>query len=161
MQGEPLTTLPPDDVLLRDFLAGRDAPCPSCGYNLRGSTADRCPECATVLTLSLARATDNRVIRLAVVAISLEVLVYALSIAQWLSFWPSGMGSMPPSVWLSVGLALAEFIALLFCLRWVIRRARTPNDPGRGAMSAALWAFAGLAAIRLVQSFAVLVLRLL
>jgi hypothetical protein len=32
-----------DDV--REFLADRDAACPRCGYNLRGSAGTACPEC--------------------------------------------------------------------------------------------------------------------
>lgn len=41
--------------LLQQFLSERDAPCPSCGYNLRGVVGDRCPECAQPLSLSIAR----------------------------------------------------------------------------------------------------------
>ncbi|MBL8990783.1 MAG: hypothetical protein JNJ48_04290 [Phycisphaerae bacterium] len=37
--------------MLRSFLAERDAPCPSCGYNLRGLTGSRCPECDQALEL--------------------------------------------------------------------------------------------------------------
>jgi hypothetical protein len=40
--------------MLRQFLAGRDAPCPACSYNLRGLTTDRCPECNQPLTLQVA-----------------------------------------------------------------------------------------------------------
>lgn len=38
---------------LREYLAGRDAPCPRCGYNLRGLAGAECPECG--LALSVAR----------------------------------------------------------------------------------------------------------
>lgn len=45
---------------LRHFLANADAPCPACGYNLRGLNASRCPECSTPLELTLASARTNR-----------------------------------------------------------------------------------------------------
>ena len=35
------------------FLADRDVPCPLCGYNLRGLTMPRCPECGRELRLSI------------------------------------------------------------------------------------------------------------
>lgn len=34
------------------YLADRDAPCPACGYNLRGLEGARCPECGAELTLA-------------------------------------------------------------------------------------------------------------
>ena len=37
--------------LLPQFLAGRDVPCPQCGYNLRDLAGDRCPECGEPLVL--------------------------------------------------------------------------------------------------------------
>ncbi len=37
--------------MLQTFLADRDAPCPGCGYNLRGLPGDRCPECNQHLSL--------------------------------------------------------------------------------------------------------------
>ncbi|CAG0964286.1 hypothetical protein PHYC_00897 [Phycisphaerales bacterium] len=37
--------------LLRTYLAGRHEPCPGCGYDLRGLTTPRCPECNQLLTL--------------------------------------------------------------------------------------------------------------
>lgn len=38
---------------LRSFLAERDVACPGCGYNLRGLTGDRCPECNEELRLQV------------------------------------------------------------------------------------------------------------
>lgn len=37
--------------LLREYLASRDVPCVRCGYNLRGLTSGRCPECDLPVTL--------------------------------------------------------------------------------------------------------------
>jgi hypothetical protein len=39
------------DDLLRPFLAGRDEPCPACGYNLRDLGTSTCPECGEALAL--------------------------------------------------------------------------------------------------------------
>lgn len=36
---------PFDKAALEQFLAERDVPCPSCGYNLHALKADHCPEC--------------------------------------------------------------------------------------------------------------------
>lgn len=44
---------PPMLPLLNVFLSGHDAPCPSCGYNLRGLLTSRCPECSQELKLSV------------------------------------------------------------------------------------------------------------
>jgi hypothetical protein len=35
------------------YLAGRDVPCPGCGYNLRDLRGSRCPECGDALVLSV------------------------------------------------------------------------------------------------------------
>lgn len=39
--------------LCRVYLADIDVPCPSCGYNLRGSDGERCPECGARPIVSL------------------------------------------------------------------------------------------------------------
>jgi hypothetical protein len=39
--------------LLAELVATRDVPCPGCGYNLRGITSTRCPECNQPLTLTV------------------------------------------------------------------------------------------------------------
>jgi hypothetical protein len=41
--------------VLGTFLAERDAPCPRCGYNLRGVESAQCPECGEPLKLALAK----------------------------------------------------------------------------------------------------------
>lgn len=38
------------------WLAGRDVPCPLCGYNLRGLASPRCPECGQPLRLGVSLA---------------------------------------------------------------------------------------------------------
>lgn len=42
-----------DAPLLRTFLAEQDVPCPTCRSNLRGLTAEACPECGSPLRLSV------------------------------------------------------------------------------------------------------------
>lgn len=42
-----------DAAMLRQFLTGRDEPCPQCGYNLRDLTGTRCPECGEELALRI------------------------------------------------------------------------------------------------------------
>jgi hypothetical protein len=42
-----------DTARLLEFLEHHDAPCPVCGYNLRGLTAPRCPECDHALELTV------------------------------------------------------------------------------------------------------------
>jgi hypothetical protein len=46
---------PHQSELLRAFLAESDAPCPVCGYNLRGLREAACPECGDPLELALSR----------------------------------------------------------------------------------------------------------
>ncbi len=46
-------TRPTDESMLLDFLRGRDAPCPLCGYNLRDLTQPVCPECRQDLMLAV------------------------------------------------------------------------------------------------------------
>lgn len=48
------------DELIAVFLAGRDVPCPRCGYNLRGLERARCPECERPLTLRVEPAEPPR-----------------------------------------------------------------------------------------------------
>lgn len=49
----PPNAPPRDRFELAAFLAGRDAPCPVCGYNLRGLLQEHCPECGRHLVLAV------------------------------------------------------------------------------------------------------------
>ncbi|MCP3902774.1 MAG: hypothetical protein GY715_03980 [Planctomycetes bacterium] len=42
-----------DVARLLEFLRGRDAPCPLCGYNLRDLTRPHCPECRHEILLTV------------------------------------------------------------------------------------------------------------
>lgn len=42
-------------TLLIAFLAANDAPCPGCGYNLRGLAGATCPECGEAVELDVRR----------------------------------------------------------------------------------------------------------
>jgi hypothetical protein len=71
------------------YLRDRDAPCPGCGYNLRGVTLDRCPEC-------------NRSIELGV------RLTHDASRA-----WAAGMaGTFAPAICAGAELALVTFVII-------------------------------------------------
>jgi hypothetical protein len=48
------------DPALRDFLAARDTPCPSCGYNLKGARGNSCPECGLWLNVHSFKTTSIR-----------------------------------------------------------------------------------------------------
>lgn len=40
---------------LKVLIENRDAACPGCGYNLRGLTGDRCPECHRMISIDVLR----------------------------------------------------------------------------------------------------------
>lgn len=42
-----------DTELLASYLAVHDVPCPKCSYSLRGARSGECPECGTILKLTL------------------------------------------------------------------------------------------------------------
>ena len=42
-----------DQELLRQYLVGRDVPCPKCGYDLRGLEGVKCPECGRPVRLCI------------------------------------------------------------------------------------------------------------
>lgn len=49
----------PSPQMLRAFLAEHDAPCPICGYNLRGVMLDICPECECPIELGVSSSSSS------------------------------------------------------------------------------------------------------
>ncbi|MCW5776452.1 MAG: hypothetical protein KIS87_08450 [Phycisphaeraceae bacterium] len=87
-----------DTDRLREYLAERDEPCPSCGYNLRGLAGQACPECGLGLTLRVGLtepatgALIATIVGLAVGAgwsgsITALYVVFSLGHGGWASFW--------------------------------------------------------------------------
>jgi predicted RNA-binding Zn-ribbon protein involved in translation (DUF1610 family) len=49
----PIDRAAGDEQLLASYLAHRDVPCTSCGYNLRGITSGTCPECGRPIVINI------------------------------------------------------------------------------------------------------------
>ena len=114
------------------FLADRDAPCPGCGYNLRGLTAPVCPECTRPVSLQLASDPIPKLRRpliaapLLTAAMMLTGAVYSL----YVMFRWSGAGFSGYSyfrVMIDVGsLCIGGFAAYTGWLSLGMVRSRTP-----------------------------------
>jgi hypothetical protein len=140
MPDNPETCLEPD--LLRRFLHGRDVPCPSCQYNLRDLTGDRCPECGQAIALRLQLAEPKQAAMLAgLIALSagvglngLLMIYYAIVILR------SPVIGMQ-SEFLVVNLAgLAVEGAALAAWLWFWSRIRRMNGVSRWLLAAACFA---------------------
>jgi hypothetical protein len=110
VHSDPNRTHEPQTSLLPTYLAHRDEPCPSCGYNLRALKTDRCPECNQQLVLrvglaeprmaafitgvvGLAMGLGFSVILAVFIAIDRLTNNYSTGI-EWQEFWPMVIGSM-------------------------------------------------------------------
>ncbi len=76
-----------EQEMRRVYLAVTDAPCPACGYNLRGSAGDKCPECAAAIELAVREeAPAKRWDLVAVIGIVLTTLYFAIH-GAWQLVW--------------------------------------------------------------------------
>lgn len=66
--------------VLRDYLAERDEPCRTCGFNLRGLTYERCPECGELAYSVLLPRTEKWYVRYQANALSGSIkITYGLA----------------------------------------------------------------------------------
>lgn len=76
------------DELVKAFLADRDELCTACGYNLRGATDARCPECGASIQLRIGG--DSRQLRSAWNwawwSLQVITLFAAIRLVYWLFF---------------------------------------------------------------------------
>lgn len=122
--------------LLAHFLAARDVPCPSCGYNLRDLQSSACPECGQPLNVRL-DAIDPRSGRyLACVlplggAASVMIAILGTVLPQMVRLGSYGnKGEQMLFKWYPAGVALAALIALCLLIR---RRGRAWFHAGSGS----------------------------
>lgn len=87
---------PGQSEVVRGFLAARDAACPGCGYNLRGSAGGACPECGRAIELALAGGPARRtwvallLVFLAVLALSgMDATRAGLDVHREAQTWPA------------------------------------------------------------------------
>ena len=107
------------------WVAGRDAPCPVCGYNLRGLKAARCPECGADLHLTVAsRRLNLGPWFLAVVSFALALgfdgVVSALMTAAMITLGGTPKKQLAPYLLLGTLILLAAACAA--GLWWMFRR---------------------------------------
>lgn len=135
---------PPRDgeTWLREFLADRDAPCPGCGYNLRGLRSDRCPECSQELELRVGLAEPKmRLWLLAVIGAAAGVgfngLLLAYALIMIAQAWRSGSMAVR-----FIGINVAGLLVMggvLVVLLRSGRRIRRLSTSGRAAIALGAW----------------------
>jgi len=121
---------------LVSYLASNHAPCPICGYDLKGVTADACPECGHRLILTVSTPPSQRAVKLLTLALALCGLL--LNTADTLRYGLYTLRGTPswfgPIEWLLLygggGLATLAFTTtLIICFtarrRWSPARIRT------------------------------------
>lgn len=139
---EPVVDEAGRTVLLTQFLAGHDTPCPVCRYNLRDLTGDRCPECGATLQLSVGSVQARfGVFLLAetplLMTLALALAIYAICLAEGLP------QTKLLSVWATMFLGPLEGLAAVWLYRkrtWFMRRAQA----GQWRLVAGIWIAHGL-----------------
>ncbi len=136
------------------WLAGRDEPCPVCGYNLRGSPAASCAECGSPLSLSL---TSSRLkngpwllaFAAFVMAFGFDAVASLLMAVSLLISFLVGGGMPPPDFWM--------MLSVLFVLNlvsaggaFVLLRKRGAWHRMKRQRAAAVALFAGVGLLHLI-----------
>ena len=143
MPGEATANTEAD--LLRQFLHGRDVPCPSCEYNLRDLPADRCPECGQELALRL-QLTEPKQAALLTGLIALSagaglngLLIIYFLLVQFILRYSSG-GMIPFLVTVLTGFVIFAAAITLWLRFW--RRIRRAGATARWLFAATCCALA-------------------
>ncbi|MFI4882220.1 MAG: hypothetical protein ACIAQU_06505 [Phycisphaerales bacterium JB064] len=133
---------------LREFVSGRDVPCPSCSYNLRDLTSAVCPECGEALALRL-QAEHPRVSVLVLGLLPLAmafgfftiITLFVIGISIWHDDWP------PLGYWVAAPLIGSIFGVMTFA--WVKNwtRVRRWSQRGRIAVVSACWITMAIGAV--------------
>jgi hypothetical protein len=131
-----------DSAFLRAYLAGRDAPCPNCDYNLRGLTGDRCPECGLELVLRVSLSEPKLGAFLTgLVGLSAGAGFSGLIFLYWLLqtfFIRMGSSNEPRLLTIMLGGLIIESAALLGWLK-SRRRLRLMTSRSRWSLAYACW----------------------
>jgi multisubunit Na+/H+ antiporter MnhB subunit len=133
--------------LLRAFLAVSDAPCPRCGYNLRGLPGLVCPECSALIQLGISGVEPLWRLRWLAASALAIVAVYRLIMGAWtvLSLIlgeynpPTGMWWFQVQIALSAGISGGVGIAAAWGLFRLVRRWRRGRDDERPVTRAAVY----------------------
>lgn len=140
--------LPSQDHLAA-YLAQRDVPCPACNYNLRGLTADRCPECNRELVLQIRLAEPRIGAWIAALAGAAAMLGFnGLLFLYFLAYMARGRRYGPP--WPSVATLLVSTVIAAFGLSLLIKRRRAFGNlsaGARGTWAAGAWLATAASAI--------------
>lgn len=142
--------MPSESELLALYLADRDIPCPSCGYNMRGSEKCVCPECGKALVLGVGLGDWMQNARAACFA-SLWCGVYALASTAmcvhmwWGTFTARAFASIPSWGWVNIGFGVCELGLAAYFLWLAVQIERVKSGGGRAAMHSRrlYWAVGG------------------
>jgi hypothetical protein len=139
-----------EPAFLRAYLAGRDAPCPNCDYNLRDLAGDRCPECGLELVLRVSLSDPKLGAFLTgLVGLSAGAGFSGLIFLYWFMqtfFIRLGGSNEPRLLIVMLGGLVVESAALLLWLRFR-GRLRLLASQSRWALAFACW---GLSLVNLV-----------
>lgn len=126
---------PGNPSLVQQFLAERDAPCPGCGYNLRGSAGGVCPECARPIDLHVRDDTAAVIGRRLVVVALWAMLLYGFgsgleSVMMMVRFGGTGFPGYVP---VQFGTQIVFGAAQGGLCAWGLLRMRRSAKAGRAA----------------------------
>ncbi len=121
-----------NDRLLLEYLSSNDAPCPLCGYNVRGLTRPVCPECRHRLRLTVGVSDVSLKWFLAAIVPGMFSGIAAMFVAIPIIVSPlSGNGSAPGFI---VATDTFGFLSGGFALFMMARRKRIVSMPARSQM---------------------------